>query len=100
MAARLLILAAAEGDIDEAFTWYERRQAGLGHEFLRAVDARIRAVQRSPEMCAFAERHYRRALVRRFPYTILYTFSEQTVTIYAVFHTSQNPEKLRTRLPK
>jgi plasmid stabilization system protein ParE len=100
MAAKLLILAAAERDIDEAFVWYERRQTGLGYEFLRAPDARLQAIQRNPEICGFAERHYRRALIRRFPYALLYTFSEQTVTIYAVFHTSQDPDKLRARLPK
>jgi plasmid stabilization system protein ParE len=100
MAAKLLILAAAEHDVDEAFEWYERRQTGLGYEFLRALDARLHFIQRNPEMCGFAERHYRRALIRRFPYAVLYTFSEETVTIYAVFHTSQDPHKLQTRLPK
>ncbi|MGA2621223.1 MAG: type II toxin-antitoxin system RelE/ParE family toxin [Thermoguttaceae bacterium] len=99
MPAKLLILPAAERDTDEAFGWYERRQKGLGFEFLRAVDARVRAIQRNPEMCAVIEQHYRRALVRRFPYAILYAHTEDTVTIYAVFHTSRDPKKLRARLP-
>jgi plasmid stabilization system protein ParE len=99
MLTKLLILAAAETDIDEAFAWYEERQTGLGFEFMRAVDARIRSIQRNPEMCGFAERHYRRALVRRFPYAIFYTYSEDIVTIYAVFHTSRAPARWRARLP-
>ena len=99
MYAKLLLLAAAEADIDEAFTWYEQRQTGLGFEFMRAVDARIRSIQRSPDMCGFVERHYRRALVRRFPLAILYAYSEDIVTIYAVFHTSKDPAKWRIRLP-
>jgi plasmid stabilization system protein ParE len=99
MLAKLLILATAEADIDEAFEWYEQRQTGLGFEFMRAVDARIRSIQRNPDMCGFVESPYRRALVRRFPFAILYTFSGDIITIYAVFHTSQDPAKLRARLP-
>ncbi len=99
MLAKLLILAAAEADIDEAFAWYEQRQTGLGFEFMRAVNARIRSIQRNPEMCGFVERHYRQALVRRFPYAILYAYSEEIVTIYAVFPTSRDPAKWRARLP-
>lgn len=98
MFAKLLILAAAEADIDEAFEWYEQRQTGLGFEFMRAVDARIRSIQRNPDMCGFVERHYRRALVRRFPFAILYAYADDIVTIYAVFHTAQDPAKWRTRL--
>ena len=98
MANSLLILAAAERDTAEAFAWYESRQAGLGSEFLRAVDARIRSIERAPTMCGYIERPYRSAIVRRFPYMVLYTFHEDTVTIYAVFHTSQDPQKWRDRL--
>jgi len=98
MLAKLRILAAAESDIDEAFTWYEQRQTGLGFEFMRAVDARIRAIQRNPGMCGFVERPYRRALLRRFPFAILYASTDDIVTIYAVFHTSQDPAKWRARL--
>jgi plasmid stabilization system protein ParE len=43
--------------------------------------------------------NYRRALVRRFPYAVFYEYAEETVTVYCVFHTSQDPEKWRQRLP-
>jgi len=99
MLAKLLILDAAEADIEETLAWYEQRQTGLGFEFMRAVDARIRSIQGNPEMCGFVERHYRRAFVRRFPFAILYSYSEDIVTIYGVFHTSRDPAKWRARLP-
>ena len=99
MANSLLILSDAERDISEAFVWYENCRLGLGFEFLLAVDARIRSIERTPESCGFIERCYRSAMVRRFPYVILYTYQDDTVTIYAVFHTSQNPRKWRDRLP-
>lgn len=43
---RLRIIARdeAEADIAEAALWYERRCAGLGREFVQAVDARFELI--------------------------------------------------------
>jgi len=51
MSADLVIAPEAEGDIAEAYVWYERRRAGLGEEFLSSVDACIESIRRHPEMC-------------------------------------------------
>jgi hypothetical protein len=47
----------------------------------------------------FVDETYRRALVRRFPYATVFEHAETMVTVYAVFHTSRDPEKWRHRLP-
>jgi plasmid stabilization system protein ParE len=99
MAAELIIAPEAEQDINEAYDWYEARRVGLGEEFLSRVDACIQAIRRTPEMHATVHENYRRGLVRRFPYAIFYEFASRTVTVYCVFHTSQNPDKWRQRLP-
>ena len=100
MVNNLRILTAAERDVSEAFAWYENRQSGLGFEFFRAVDARLHSIQRNPEMSGFVDPPYRMASVRRFPYVILYTYLDDAITIYAVFHTAQDPQKWRERLPE
>ncbi len=41
---------------------------------------------------------YRRALVRRFPYSVFYEYTLQSVIVYSIFHTSQKPEKWFRRL--
>jgi hypothetical protein len=43
MAAELVLAPEAELDIADAYTWYERRRAGLGEEFPSAVDACMKA---------------------------------------------------------
>jgi len=35
----IVVRPAAAADIDEAYLWYERRQTGLGEQFLLAVEA-------------------------------------------------------------
>jgi plasmid stabilization system protein ParE len=70
-----------------------------GEDFLGRVDACIQAILRFPEMHALFHKSYRRALVRRFPYAVFYEYAGETVTVYCVFHTAQDPEKWRQRLP-
>lgn len=99
MARKLIVAPEAEVDIAEAYGWYETRRTGLGEEFLSSVEASLEGIRRRPEMCSLAHETYRRALTRRFPYAIFYEFTDMTVTIYSVFHTSRDPEKWRQRLP-
>ena len=100
MAANLIIAPEAEQDLDDGYAWYEAKRVGLGDEFLTAVDACIQAVTRTPLMHSLFHENYRRALVRRFPYVIFYEYVDDTdtVTVYCVFHTSQDPNKWRQRL--
>ena len=85
MAGSLIITPEAQQDLDQAYAWYEARRFGLGEEFLSCVDACIESVCRMPKMYAVVHETYRRAKVRRFPYTIfLFCFFEsdqQTVTV-------------------
>jgi plasmid stabilization system protein ParE len=99
MGANLIIAAEAEKDLAEAYQWYEKRRAGLGDDFLSAVDACVQAICRTPEMHQAIYKNYRRGLVRRFPYAVFYDYENQIVTVYCIFHTSRDPLKWRLRLP-
>jgi plasmid stabilization system protein ParE len=99
MPVELVIAPEAESDIAEAYIWYEGRRAGLGEEFLSSVDACMESIRRQPGMYPVVHEGYRRSLIRRFPYAVFYEQSEAVVTIYAVFHTSRDPDKWRQRLP-
>ena len=98
MAARLVVASEAEFDIAGAYAWYEGRRAGLGEEFLSSVDACMEAIRRQPAAYPLVHEEYRRALIRRFPYAIFFEYTETAVTVYAVFHTSRDPEKWCHRL--
>ena len=63
------------------------------------VDRCIDSIRRNPELFESAHEQYRRALMHRFPYAIIYEYVPGTITIYSIFHCSQDPEKWRSRLP-
>lgn len=100
MAAELAFAEEAELDIAEAYSYYERQRIGLGEDFLAKVDARIQGVLRSPTANRIYHLDYRRALVRKFPYGIFYTYDDANdrVVVYCVFHMSRDRKKLLERL--
>jgi plasmid stabilization system protein ParE len=99
MGVRLVFAPDAELDISEAYIWYETHRLGLGEEFLSSLDACVERIRRQPLIYPVVHEAYRRALMRRFPYAIFFESAETTVTVYAVFHTSRDPERWRQRLP-
>ena len=98
MIEQIIFPPEADTDIAESYTWYENREPGLGEEFLRCVENSVQGVQRNPAMYPVAIDEFRRAPLRRFPFEIFYETVKTTITIYAVFHCSQSPQKWRARL--
>jgi plasmid stabilization system protein ParE len=95
----LLVLSSAERDINEAYAWYEGRDPGLGEDYLRSLDACLLSVRTTPEAFRNVVRDYRRAVLRRFPYAVYYKDTQDSVVVYAVLHSAQDPSKWRRRLP-
>ena len=100
MAAELVMAEEAEQDVADAYRYYERQRVGLGEDFLSKIDARIHEVLRFPKANRFFHLDYRRALVRKFPYGIFYTYDEadDRVVVYCIFHMSRDRKKLMERL--
>jgi plasmid stabilization system protein ParE len=95
---RLIVSREAGADIKATYRWYEAQEPGLGQRFRLALEAAITQVHRNPERFRIALDHFRRALVRRFPFEVFYEFDNERVVIHLVFHTSQDPDKWRARL--
>ena len=85
--------AAAELELQEAYKWYEEREAGLGNEFIRCVDGCVQLMIRHPEMFPVTHRDIRHAIVRRFPYSIYYVRENETIVVLSVFHASRQPKR-------
>ena len=98
MIERVIFTPEADDDVAGSYDWYESQEPGLGEDFLRSVEACVSGIQRHPEMCPAAIDEFRRAPIRRFPFEIFYESIGDSITIYSVFHYSQDPEKWRKRL--
>jgi plasmid stabilization system protein ParE len=94
---RFVFRPEAEEEIFEAAEWYERRKLGLSAEFLRALDAVIAAVERSPHRFPRVHGEKRRALLRRFPYGVIFSVSDEEIVVLACTHARQNPKRWQRR---
>ena len=88
---RLQFRPEARLDILEARQWYESRSAGLGSEFARAVDAASAVILRFPASNPQVRGDVRKAILRRFPYSLLYVASQDAITVLACFHHRRDP---------
>ena len=93
MNRRVILRPQAEAELAEAIDWYESRGKGLGADFMRAVDAAIAAIGRNPDQYQIVKGQVRRAVLRRFPYSLIYVASEHEVTVLACFHGRRNPQR-------
>lgn len=91
----LVLLLAAEIDVQEAFEYY---QEGRGAVFLRHLRSAFEQLRRFPESRPRFHRSYRRLLVPQFPYGILYTVEARGVIVTGVADTRQDPEAIPRRL--
>ena len=87
----------AEQDMSEAASWYELQQRGLGHEFLDEALAVYMRLGETPLACELIYRSARRALLRRFPFAVFYTFEDNVVLVVGVLHGSRHPRHWRRR---
>jgi plasmid stabilization system protein ParE len=91
----------ADEDMLEAARWYDRRELGLGDQFLDEVDAAVASLGDRALLYAVRFADARRAPVRRFrKYGVFYVIRGEEVVVFAVVHGSRSPRwaRLRRRL--
>jgi plasmid stabilization system protein ParE len=95
---KVVIRRDAKSDIDDAHSWYEEQQSGLGSEFLDAVALALTRIAEGPLRFPISEGDARRALVRRFPYSIYFRVRGEDLRVIAVAHQQRNPKLIKRRL--
>jgi plasmid stabilization system protein ParE len=96
----LVLAPEAEDDLLDAADWYDAQQPGLGDAFLRSVDASFARIGRFPRSFPTNDRDIHSALLRRFPYAVLFRIRENRIEVIAVWHGRRNPEGWLERLSR
>ena len=91
MKCRLKFRPEASADIAEAFSWYEQQRAGLGAEFETELNRTFGYVSNMPLAGRIVHRGLRRALLRRFPFTVYFTVTADLIEIRGVLHNRRHP---------
>lgn len=87
----LVVGPIAEREVEEAARWYEARERGLGQAFVDEVLHTLDAIEAEPETLPLLRDPYRRKLLDRFPYAVIYKVTSKRVYVRAVAHGRRRP---------
>ena len=100
---RFRIVAGARRDIRESTAWYNKN-AGMGADFVAAVEAAFRRVETDPQTLPSTEnpwpslgRDIRRCPVVKFPFQVIFEIQSDELVVLAVAHGSRRPGYWRRR---
>jgi plasmid stabilization system protein ParE len=88
----------AEDEFIEAAAYYERNVPSLGERFAHETHQAIEQLLKYPEIGSPIDPNLRRIVLTRFPYYLIYSFTQDMLRIVAVAHTRRRPGYWRTRV--
>jgi toxin ParE1/3/4 len=91
-------LLPAEEEMTQASVFYEATTSGLGVDFLDEVQRVIDILVGHPELGQFVGRGLKRALLHRFPFSLIYSVEIDAILIVAVAHQRRRPGYWRDRI--
>jgi plasmid stabilization system protein ParE len=90
-------LPDAVDDIDAAHAWYEQQMAGLGNQFLIALQEQVDRIRGNPQAYSLVRRDIRAAPLKRFLYVIYYRDRGTDILSIAVQHGRRSHRAWRGR---
>jgi toxin ParE1/3/4 len=87
----------ARDDIDDAYAWYERFDAGHGDRFLTELYETLAAVRADPELYGFVSEPVRAAQFPAMNYVLYFFVESECVQVVAVLHAKADPRRWQQR---
>jgi plasmid stabilization system protein ParE len=81
----------AEQELNDAASYYNTVSPGLGVIFLDEVEHALNQIHEHPNAAPLVNRVVRRKVVRRFPYSIMYSVQADTIWILAIANQKRRP---------
>jgi plasmid stabilization system protein ParE len=97
MTRRIAFHPLAEQELNEAASYYNAASSGLGTAFLDEVEHAVKQILEHPEAAPLVNQVVRRKLVRRFPYSVMYSVQRDTIRILAIANQKRRPFYWRGR---
>lgn len=91
MSYRLVVRGSAAKDVLEAFFWYHTMRPQLGDRFLAALKECYDTIEAHPHGYQMRKADFRHAMLRKFPYRVVYEVEGHEVFIYRVIHVKRKP---------
>ncbi|MDA8403072.1 MAG: hypothetical protein M0Z56_02570 [Desulfobacteraceae bacterium] len=88
---KLIFHPDIQHEIKENYQWYESKSQGLGEDFITELESAFRIIMEIPDTWPVISKNFRRYLLNRFPFGIIYQVKKNEIQIVAVMHLSRKP---------
>jgi len=89
----------AGDEVEEAIDFLNSRWPGLGNDFRVEVERALDLIGRQPKAFSLGRDGYRKYVITRFGYVLIFFEFDAYVWVTAVYHGSRNPDYWRHRQP-
>ncbi|MCW7491001.1 type II toxin-antitoxin system RelE/ParE family toxin [Leptospira meyeri] len=89
---------SAQLDITNAVNYYESKVPGLGNKLIAEINNSLKRIETQPLIGVVIYKSFHQILTKKFPFRIIYTFQNDELHIYALFHQSRELQKLLNRI--
>ena len=97
MTSRLRFHPLVASDLRRAIRKYDAISAELGNRFRRTVDAMFDFIESNPQIFPTLFADVRFAVLKRFPYLVLFRPRQENITVLGVFPGASDPKRWRKR---
>jgi toxin ParE1/3/4 len=87
----------AEEEFIEAVQYYEARVSSLGSRFIDELETLAALLKERPEIGEHIDGVFRRAVFRKFPFSLIYVVGKESILVVAVAHQRRLPGYWRDR---
>ena len=87
----------AEEELWETVDYYDAHKDRLGKKFVRELQRIMQLTRSQPELFPKILGEKRKAVLKRFPYLIIFEIVENTIFVLAIFHEKRNPKVWKDR---
>ena len=88
----------AVDDLNQAHSFYEKQELGLGAYFLSQISADIDGLKITGGIHRKTYKNIHRVLSKKFPYSIFYLYSNSHVLVIAITDNRRNPQWIKQHL--
>lgn len=88
---KIIFHDAAHEEYVESYVWYYERGVHIAEAFEHEMERALNTVLKTPDQYPVYVGAWRRVLLRRFPFGIIYKNQDGVVIVIAVMHTRRRP---------
>ena len=89
----------AQKELSDTVAYYNGQCAGLGFEFAAEIRRTVARILQIPSAWTRLSSRTRRCLANRFPYAVIFQYTDTQLFIVSVMHMKREPDSWQNNLP-